>query len=267
MLEHLILVPRGGLGNQLRAIASARRLCEAAGARCTVVWPLGSPAALFDEVADVEWTASVPREANGYPTITHLLQRAGGTPENRRVPTTAYTRVVVRSHFVFSATEEKDLVKERDLTRWLLRPSRAVRDHVDAFSRQAFSGRVVGMHIRRTDNSGARTSSPDHLFVSEATELLAAGAKVFLATDNASTERSMRARFPTGIILYPKKSSLEWRWPRRQSLRDTFDDVVDLFLLASCEHVVGCARSSFSRLAMIYNGSPLCRVLEVKPSS
>lgn len=60
-LEHLIVVPRGGLGNGLRAVGAARRLCALTGARLTIVWEFGNFDALIAPEHGVEVLDRVPR--------------------------------------------------------------------------------------------------------------------------------------------------------------------------------------------------------------
>jgi hypothetical protein len=263
MLEHLILVPHGGLCNRLRAIASARRVCAAAGARCSVVWEWGAPDALFEPVPDVAWLPRLPADTAGHLRLRHLLLHEGGSPTNRRVPTRGPAGVVLSSHHVFSAEEEASPIEEKDLRDWFPRPSASVQQRVEAFARSAFIGPVVAMHIRRTDNRTALTRSPDQLFDAEAQRIIAGGARIFLATDNRMTERRMLQRFGDRIIVYPKSPRLSRRWPRAFDARETVDDLIDLLLLAACQYVVGCAGSSYSRQAVIRNGSSQCKILEL----
>jgi hypothetical protein len=106
VLEHLVLYTRAGLANRMRAIASAKRLGELTGARCTIVWDWGDYRALFDD--DTDWLPYAPamdwrREiiVPGYHHIRHLRSFEGGSRENRRVPVTTHPRIAVISQFVF----------------------------------------------------------------------------------------------------------------------------------------------------------------------
>jgi len=256
-------VPLGGLCNRLRAIASARRVCGAAGARCSVVWEWGAPDALFAPAPDVAWIPCLPLHTTGYVRLRHLTLHEGGSPANRRLPTRGQAGVILSSHHVFNAEEEASLIEEKDLRDWFLQPSASVRRRVEAFARSAFTGRVVAMHIRRTDNRAALTRSPDQLFDAEAQLIIAEGARIFLATDDRATERRMQQRFGDKIIVYPKSPKLNRRWPRAFDARETLDDLTDLLLLVACEYVVGCAGSSYSRQAVIRNGSSKCKILEL----
>src|SRR5260221_1407769 len=65
----------------------------------------------------------------------------------------------------------------------------------------------------------------------------------------------------TRCKLYPKNPKIAQRWPREFSLEEIIDDYVDLLLLASCNYVLGSKGSSYSRVAMALNRSPLCRPL------
>ncbi len=265
MLEHLVLIPRGGLANRMRAIASARRLCGGMLARLTVLWEWGDPLELFAADQGVEWVRALP-DVEGYQSITHKRWKEGGDRNNRKVPTRGTRGVLVRSQFVFGAEEEAP-IGERALARHHLEPARELRARVEQFARDVFRGRyVVGMHIRRTDHRTAINLSPDELFLAAARAALAEGAVIFLATDNAKTEATMRAHLGASIITYPKRAELAQRWPRPENTAsDVADDFADLLLLAACDHVVGSAGSSFSRQAIVRNGSDRCRVIAAEP--
>jgi hypothetical protein len=251
----------------MRAIASGRRICAAHNARLTAWWEWGSPLQLFAAGQGIEWATSEPTGARGYVEIKHRRWSEGGDRHNRKVPTWPAT-VLVRSQFAFCG-EDEDPIGERDLGPFQLEPAAAVRIRVEEFVRSEFRGRrVVGIHIRRTDNATARDLSPDELFRSEARAVLATGAAIFLATDNAKSEAMIRdLGRPGEIITYPKRSRLAERWPRPTvpPSADTVDDFTDLLLLAACDHVIGSAGSSFSRQAIVRNGSERCRLVLAEP--
>jgi hypothetical protein len=53
------------------------------------------------------------------------------------------------------------------------------------------------------------------------------------------------------------------RWPRAVSRSaDVADDIIDLWLLAACDFVIGSSLSSYSRLAIVLNGSDRCKALD-----
>jgi hypothetical protein len=177
MLEHLIIYPISGLCNRLRAIASAKRLCSKAEARCTIVWDWGDYRTFFDDATEwVPYTASMDwkqnRIAPDYHHICHLSPYEGGSRRSWRVPVTTYSHIAVTSRFVFCAAEERLLrrytaYEEQDVLPWFPKPHRLILDKVAAFKNSFFPPHTVGMHIRRTDNKGATLRSPDRSYFRE----------------------------------------------------------------------------------------------------
>jgi hypothetical protein len=220
MLRHLVIHPRGGLCNRLRAIASAKRLCSKTGARCTVVWDWGDYGALFDDGTEwLPYTDQMDWKQNlilpGYHHIRHLHPQEGGTLENRRVPVTTYPGIAVISWYVYGAAEEPVLNGyERDVIAWFPKPHPAILEKVNAFRRAHFPRQIAGMHVRRTDNQLAILRSPDKAYFKEADRLVGQGYCLFLATDNEETLRMMRERYGEKLI-----SDFSVRHPKRLSKR------------------------------------------------
>ncbi len=247
----------------MRAIASAKRLCQMADARCSVVWDWQDYEALFEPDPAIDVIAELSEGlARNYSAMRTLLNDEGGSPELRRIPLDGPTGVVLDSCHCFGATSDVKPIDKAGLLPWLARPSRAVREKVVAFRGAAFPpGPIVGLHMRRTDNRAAVAISPDRLFVRAARSIRREGGAVFLATDNPQTEAKLRLRIAEGIIAYPKDAAIRQRGPRSFDLAQTVTDYADLLLLAACDYVVGSWGSSYSSLAIALNGSPRCRRL------
>jgi hypothetical protein len=260
----------------MRAIASAKRLCSLTGAHCSIVWDWGDYRALFED--DTPWMPyGLPMDSEqdliipGYHHIRHLRQHEGGNKENRRVPITPYPRVVVSSWFVFGAAEEalfQARLYEEPVLEWFPKPHPLILEKVNAFKRDHFGPSTVGIHIRRTDHALAASRAPDAAYFEAADRLVDEGHRLFVATDNGKTLRLMEERYGDTVIHYPKSSALEERWPRdKWDLTDLIDDVADLWLLAACEFVIGSASSSYSRVAILLNGSPRCKAIDRRSGS
>ena len=272
MLEHLVVCPRAGLCNRMRAIASAKRLCSKVGARCTIVWDWGDYDTLFED--DTEWvpySAFMDTRRNfavpGYHHISHSPIYKGGSRRNWRVPVTTHPRIALTSWFVFCAAEEQLLrrytaYEEQEVFPWLPKPHTSIMEKVAAFKQAFFPPHTVGLHIRRTDNIRTILRSPDKAYFKRADRLVDTGHHLFLATDNQDTLQLVHRRYGEKLIHYPKSSVLERRWPRScSSTQDIIDDMVDLWLLASCEFVIGSRGSSYSRTAILLNGSSRCETI------
>ena len=195
-----------------------------------------------------------------------LLARHGGTEVNRRVWVTKSRGLRVSSCHIFNAFEEPSPINIYDLREWLPRPTQEIRRRVWDFQRHHFS-RTVGMHIRRTDKRSAIIGTPDKLYLDAANELVNQGFNIFLATDNARTRDMMVVRYKDKIISYPKTNEMNARWPRRFNLDASLEDLVDMHLLAACEFVIGSAFSSYSMLAVLYNGSPRSKLMSRRAPS
>ena len=258
-LEHLVLVPRSGLANRMRAIAAAKRLCQMSGARCTVVWDWQNYEALFAPDFAIEVVSQIPPDL----AATYKVMQTSMTgAEHRCVPLDGPRGIILTSQHCFGATNEPKSLNEFDLLPWLPQPARTVRDRVRLFREQVFAaGPIVGLHMRRTDHKAAAILSPDWLFVRSAREIIDRGEAIYLAADNRATEEMMLARFGSRIVCLPKSMALVRRWPRAFDLDETIADYADLLLLASCAYVLGSADSSYSMLAMALNGSPRCRIV------
>jgi len=121
--------------------------------------------------------------------------------------------------------------------------------------------------MRRTDNKRAIACSPDEAFMAEADRAIEDGLHLFLATDNADTLHMMRQRYGSKLLYRRKTTERDQRWPRKTiEIDDVVDDMVDLWLLAACDYVVGSKASSYSRVAMLLNGSSSCRAIDWTPA-
>lgn len=262
-LKHLFLIPMAGLGNKMLAIASAKRLCSMTGAACTVAWDWGQYDRIFCDPTVNAVAPEALRVPEGAQFIRHLLRAEGGHMRNRRVPMTAHEYVCVMSWFAFNAVEEPRLDDEEDLDLrpWLPNPVPLVHERAAAFRERHFRQNMVGVHVRRTDHKRAIVTSPDAAYFHQLDPLVEQGVTVFLATDSRKTEVTFATRYPGRVLIYPKNPALQERMPREFQLEDTWEDLIDLSLLASCAFVIGSAESSFSRIARFLNGSPRCRLL------
>lgn len=262
-LEHLVLIPQGGLCNRMRAIASAKRLCQMAGARCSVVWNWPDYASLFRPDPSIELLASLPGDmAHRYRAMRTLMNDEGGSPENRRIPLDGPAGIVLESCHCFAAESDGRTVDEVGLVSWLPQPSDGIRDQVAAFhAEHVGAGPIAGLHVRRTDNKAAKARSPDWLFIRVARAAQKTGERIYLATDDPKTEAKMRARLSGKVISYPKDPARQRRPGGIPGPAELVADYVDLLLLGACDYVVGSWGSSYSSLAMAINGSPRCRRL------
>jgi hypothetical protein len=262
-LEHLVLIPKAGLANRMRAIASARRVSQMAGARCSIVWNWPDYEALFQHDPSIELLPSLPEDlVRGYRVMRTAMDHEGGSPETWRVPLDGPAGIVLESCHCFSASSDGKPMDEAGLLPWLAQPADGIRDWVARFrADQMASGPVAGLHMRRTDHRPARARSPDWLFIRVARAAQSNGERVYLATEDPKTEAKMRARLRAQVISYPKKPG-PYRRPGAIPAPDELaDDYVDLLLLSACDYVVGSWGSSYSSLAMAINGSPRCRRL------
>jgi hypothetical protein len=260
MLEHLILYTRRGLCNRMRAIASAKRIASWTGARCMIAWDWGDYRSVFDD--DTEWMpcdSFFRANPPGYAYFRHLMKREGGNDGNRRVPVTGLPRVALESDYVFGAFEEP-VIRFADIVPWLPKPHPVVIQKVNAFREHSLPAKVVGIHMRRTDHRQAIIRSPDDAFFEEANRAVEEGFELFLATDNQPTLLMMSQRYGSKLHYRRKRCERAQRWPRTQfSIDDLVDDMIDLWLLAACDHVIGSAGSSYSMMALALNGASRCR--------
>jgi hypothetical protein len=237
--------------NRLRAIASARRLCTLLGAKCTVVWEWGNFWHFFAPILDLSIiNTNSPKLEN----CVKILEYRG----NRTLDVNE-TNVQLISSQLFWGNHESP-INTRDVVPFLPALHPQLKSLVIDYKAKYLQN-TVGFHMRRADNIEAAKLSPDHLFIDYARKLIDRGMKIFLATDNLLTEKQMKQLFGDHVISHPKRRVLRQRWPRTFDRLMAEDDLIDLFLLAETEFVIGCRASSFSSVAIALNGSENCKFL------
>ena len=251
-MEQLILKPVCGMCNRLRAIASGRRLCSRSGAKCSVIWDWADFKQFFVLSPDIEImdaTAFIRNDS------VKILQYNGNHVLDAKKPV-----VHLISSQLFWGPHDSPITT-RDIAPFLPALQPRLESLVSGFKEKHLNN-AVGFHIRRTDNVTAIKRSPDHLFIEYAKQVIGSGKKIFLATDNNESEKRMKELFGEAIVIYPKRGCHARRWPRAFDVTMMEDDLIDLFLLARTDFVVGCAGSSFSNIAIALNGSENCKILK-----
>ena len=113
--------------------------------------------------------------------------------------------------------------------------------------------KIVGVHIRRTDNKLAIAHSPTSKIVQIIEQTLEGlpDAGIFLATDDEREEAALRQAYPDRLCVRSKKSRNRWHSNAIQ------DALIDLVCLSRTTHIVGSAGSSFSSVASVLGNTPL----------
>jgi hypothetical protein len=253
-LQNLTLIPHSGLCNRLRAIASARRLCADVAAQCCVVWDWGEYASFFEPSPDISVVPSVCDTPDI--VIRHQPTRINS---NRTVDVTVQSARVF-SNVIFWGSHELPITLEHVLPYFPALSAR-LQSKLDALTTADIRG-AVGFHMRRTDNRSSRNRSPDVLFLRAGRRIVERGKKIFLATDNIETEKSIKKVFGDAVITYPKRQQLARRWPRSFDQTAIEDDLIELHLLARTQYVYGSFWSSYSRVAIAFNAAPQSRILD-----
>lgn len=119
--------------------------------------------------------------------------------------------------------------------------------------KETFKDYMIGIHIRKGDHKKAIQNSPNYLFENKIDEYLEKKPKnfgVFLATDDSDTASFFTKKYPEIVFSYPKIFS-------RNSREGMMDAVVELFLLAGTKKIYGSYWSSFSGVAKRIYGTEL----------
>lgn len=257
-----------GLCNRLKVLVSAWRLAELSGRTLRVEWPLSTSRA-----GAVDFALNTPFEALFDNRFEWIDRRAISALPGRKalvdgepldLSDDALT-VVIRHTWRFVPARGEPFVDldygdapataaQRDALRPYLarlRPTDAVRDEVQAVARDLrIDPDTVGVHVRRADHREAIARSTDAAFFAALDPLVAAGRRLFLATDDPRTEATFRGRYGDALATRPGRV-LDRRDPAA-----AVDALIDLLLLARAGRMVGSVESSFTELAWWLSGHP-----------
>lgn len=123
------------------------------------------------------------------------------------------------------------------------KPTDELQSRIDEVTRD-WNGKVVGLHIRRTDNLESIKQSPmEHFYEVIEKEIgRERDMRFYLATDDEKVKNDLKGRYGERIITLPLCL-------RRNSLQGMKDAVVDLYCLASTKKIYGSSQSTYSIFA------------------
>lgn len=130
----------------------------------------------------------------------------------------------------------------------LFRPVKSLEIQIEQI-KSRFAADMVGVHIRRTDQTKSIEYSKTENFIDLMNREIKRNPQVcfYLATDDMKEEEYLRQMFPGRII------SNEERTLRRDSKEGMYDAVVDLYCLSACGKIIGSYWSSFTDTAAAIN--------------
>jgi len=243
--------PQGGLGNRLRVIASAYKLCREINETATIVWDVNSALKCDYRKLFVLNTKIITIKNRTINTFNKYLYAA-------------YDKFAYKE---FGKTNNAIDVKYKMLTTcynfydahdyYFLSPAVSVKNRVTELLKKYDGKRVVGVQIRRNDNKQSILVSPTCLFTNKIDEELrkVPNSVFYLATDDITTRKELIGKYGDRIIHNPTNQV------RRDSEEGMFDAAVDLFALSKCQKIYGSYYSSFCEVASDIGG---CELVVVK---
>lgn len=173
----------------------------------------------------------------------------------------------MRRHFHGSLADWRRLDELAILRRLMhdtleLHPSIAGR--IASVRRDWGNGPLIGIHARHTDK---RTNLRAMKAYVAACRARFPEARIFLATDNAKVEQEFRHDHP-GLLAapkwYPPSGTLHGRKDCPDRSLNLTEALIDLYLLAGCEHLVINSSSSLGYFAQVVGDAPPQTVIDVR---
>lgn len=272
-MKSIFFVPVGGLGNRMRAVASAVSLARKLGVTVHIGWfkdwALNAEFSSLFELPDVPgvkisdvpsvlyWALDRPRKKNLFiPRVFQSLMFGQCLYENemgelfsRKTDFMSYDFKTSRS--LYMASFHPFFGYDKELFNSLFLPNEQIRKKINDRCSE-FSDYTIGVHVRRTDNILSVNESPIELFYEYIDDELKNhnGMTIYLATDSESVKRDFRNRYGNLVITSDNEAD-------RGSVKGIQDGIVDLYTLSETSRIYGSYGSSFSELAAEIGGIPL----------
>ena len=251
------LVPFAGLGNRLNAISSAIALREAIHCDVTVYWQSTPDCRCqwSDLFQPIQGIAVEPlrkfyllRRGRWFLGLPMLLRRFifDGSFKARKIldsdfllqPDCPYRNIYIDANKRICPLEETSRLSR------FYRPTPELEERIGRVTSQ-FGAFTIGVHIRRTDHKNVIAANPLDGFVvlMRQQEQQHPGCKFYIASDDTEVKNYMEQQFP-GRIITKDDVVLE-----RDSVEGMKDAVVELFILARTNLIIGSRGSTYSDLA------------------
>ncbi len=260
--QGLVLYPKNGLANRLRALASAKILADYAGRKLFVNW-------YPSEECNSEWEDLFVNKIERYPFPLSSFQAGINLYDDHNntdgfcsdMPRTLICNNsdVVAVHTCLNFQPE-EMAKEayRSAKSFFYRSLQPVhnveRTVSDIYKCHFERNEIVGVHIRRTDHlffiqKDPRLVCPTDMFIEAMGDVLKNNAKIkfFLATDDKKEEKRIRHIFGDAVIVYKKEVI------NRDTKKGMHDALIDWLLLSKTSRIISSYSSSFSEEAAMVN--------------
>lgn len=263
-------MPSGGLGNRMRTIASAYAMAQHIGSRLQVVWfqdwALSAPFhALFEPSGLLSLREATMADKLLYDRARRKNLWLPALPqrmlfEKRLHEDEIWPLMVARYDFAQWARQRRCYMSnymdfypyDSQLLPQLFVPVADVGRQVAAYRHEFGPGRVIGIHIRRTDHVISTEKSPTSLFIDKIRQEVAAqpDTKVFLASDSEDVKAELKNVFGRRIVT-PAAAA------RRDGIEGIKAGLADMYTLASTSKIYGSLGSTFSKMAARIGGIEL----------
>jgi len=261
-IQALVLYPKYGLVNRLRALASAKILSDYTGRKLFVNW-------YPSKECNIEWAELFVNKLERYPFHLSSFQAGINLYDDENNADGFYWDMpqslisnrseVVAVHTCFNF-QFKEMTKEaymsaKSLFYKGLQPVHKVEKSVSDIYKRYFEGNdVVGVHIRRTDHlsfiqKDPRLVCPTDMFIEAMRNILNNNSKTmfFLSTDDKKEERRISRVFQDAVIVYEKETV------RRDTKKGMQGALVDWLLLSKTSMIISSYSSSFGEEAGMVN--------------
>lgn len=265
----ITFIPAGGLGNRMKSMAAAIRLAQATQSHLDIIWfqdwGLGCRFDQLFQPLDIAHTQL--REATWLDKVVHDIPRK----RNLYIPK-------IFEHCLYDdcldrIDASKAYYNDFDFTAWckgkkvwlasdvyfiakeipedsfdIFHPIRHLQERINQ-TKESFATHTIGVHIRRTDNVRSIQNSPTHLFI-ERMQQEHDDVKFYLATDSEEVKQEMRRIFGNRIITSPNQAA-------RGNVEGMEDALVEMYLLAATDRILGSSCSTYSMTAASIGRTPL----------
>lgn len=265
----ITFIPAGGLGNRMKSMAAAIKMAHATQTNLEIIWfqdwGLGCRFDQLFQPLDVAQTQL--REATWWDQLMRDIPRK----RNFFVP-----KVFELMHYdacLDRLAASKAYYNDFDFVQWsqgrnvwlasdvyfisknipedsfdIYHPIQKLQERINQ-TKGLFGERTVGVHVRRTDNIRSIQNSPTHLFIERMKEETPT-TKFYLATDSEEVKAEMKGIFGDRIITSPNKAM-------RGNLEGMEDALVEMYLLAATQCILGSSCSTYSMTAAAIGRTPL----------